>query len=65
MESQRVFFLKFYLFIYLYVFYSMHLGGWFAFVSWKNDKDCTLLTDTADFTVLLDFDALLYRNTFI
>lgn len=45
----------FYLFIYFYVFYGMHLGGWLAFVCLKNDKDCTLLTDTADFTGLLGF----------
>lgn len=44
-----------YLFIYFYVFYSMHLGEWLAFVCLKNDKDCTLLTDTADFTVSLGF----------
>lgn len=48
MEFERVFF-------FFYVFYSMHLGGWLAFVCRKNDKDCTLLTDTADLTFLLGF----------
>lgn len=33
----------------------MHLGGWLAFVFLKNDKDWTVLTVIADFTVLLWF----------
>lgn len=52
MESERVFF---FLCVCLCLFYSMHLGGWLAFVSRKNDKGGTLLTDTADFTFLHDF----------